>query len=117
MKVKRKTSQNRSGQSKVSPGKLKSNTEKEKVSDLKMDLRLSGQEEKFLEELIKKILQKLNHSDYQPTVSDAIKAIQLKQKLNKTSEVERIFWELIDKIRKEELGKIDSDSQGDQDES
>jgi hypothetical protein len=64
--------------------------------------------ENFLEELIKKILEKLNNNDYQPTVSDAIKAIQLKQKLNKTSEGEKIFWELIDKIRKEELGKMES---------
>lgn len=73
--------------------------------------------ENFLEELIKKILEKLNNSDYQPTVSDAIKAIQVKQKLNKTSDVEKIFWELIDKIRKEELEKMESNSRGEQDES
>jgi len=64
-------------------------------------------EEDFLEELIKKLLKKLNSKDYKPTVSDAIKAIQLKEKLKRTSEAEKIFWELIEKIRKEELGKIE----------
>ncbi|KPL02706.1 MAG: hypothetical protein AMJ90_04995 [candidate division Zixibacteria bacterium SM23_73_2] len=64
-------------------------------------------EEDFLEELIKKLLKKLNNKDYKPTVSDAIKAIQLKEKLKRTSEAEKIFWELIERIRKEELGKIE----------
>lgn len=65
-------------------------------------------EEDFLEKLLKKLLKKLNNKDYKPTVSDAIKAIQLKEKLKKTSEAEKIFWELIEKIRLEELGKIES---------
>ena len=65
-------------------------------------------EEDFLEKLLKKLLKKLNNKDYKPTVSDAIKAIQLKEKLKKTSEAEKIFWELIERIRKKELGKIES---------
>lgn len=65
-------------------------------------------EEDFLEKLLKKLLKKLNNKDYKPTVSDAIKAIQLKEKLKKTSEAEKIFWELIEKIRLEELGKIEN---------
>ena len=64
--------------------------------------------EKFLENLIKKVLRKLNSKDYQPKVSDALKAIQLKHKLKKTSEAEKIFWELIEKIRKEELRRLNN---------
>lgn len=69
--------------------------------------RLNGnQAEEFLEKLIKKVLKRINSKDYQPKVSDALKAIQLKQKLKKTSEAEKIFWELIEKIRKEELQRL-----------
>ena len=64
--------------------------------------------EEFLENLIKKVLRKLNSKDYQPKVSDALKAIQLKHKLKKTSEAEKIFWELIEKIRKEELRRLNN---------
>lgn len=64
--------------------------------------------EEFLEKLIKKVLQKINSKDYQPKVSDALKAIQLKHRLKKTSEAEKIFWELIEKIRKEELKKLNN---------
>jgi hypothetical protein len=64
--------------------------------------------EEFLEKLIKKVLKKINSKDYQPKVSDALKAIQLKHKLKRTSEAEKIFWELIEKIRKEELKKLNN---------
>ena len=64
--------------------------------------------EEFLERLIKKVLHKINSKDYQPKVSDALKAIQLKHRLKKTSEAEKIFWELIEKIRKEELEKLNN---------
>jgi len=67
-----------------------------------------NQVEEFLEKLIKKVLKRINSKDYQPKVSDALKAIQLKQKLKKTSEAEKIFWELIEKIRKEELQRLNS---------
>ncbi len=71
--------------------------------------RLDGnQAEEFLEKLIKKVLKRINSKDYQPKVSDALKAIQLKQKLKKTSEAEKIFWELIEKIRKEELQRLNN---------
>ena len=71
--------------------------------------RLDGnQAEEFLEKLIKKVLKRINSKDYQPKVSDALKAIQLKQKLKKTSEAEKIFWGLIEKIRKEELQRLNN---------
>lgn len=67
-----------------------------------------NQIEEFLEKLIKKVLKRVNSKDCQPRVSDALKAIQLKQKLRKTSEAEKIFWELIEKIRKEELQRLNN---------
>lgn len=71
--------------------------------------KLDGnQVEEFLEKLIKKVLKRLNSKDYQPKVSDALKAIQLKQRLKKSSEPEKIFWELIEKIRKEELERLNN---------
>ncbi len=61
-----------------------------------LDLRL-------LELLINKFIEKLEKNGFEPKVQDALKAIQLKQKLAQTSEAEKIFWELIDQLRKEEL--------------
>ncbi len=67
-----------------------------------------NQIEEFLEKLIKKVLKRMNSKDCRPKVSDALKAIQLKQKLRKTSEAEKIFWELIENIRKEELQRLNN---------
>jgi hypothetical protein len=64
--------------------------------------------EEFLEKLIKRILKKINSKDYQPKVSDALKAIQLKHKLKKTSDAEKIFWELIERIRRDELKRLNN---------
>lgn len=63
-------------------------------------------EEKFLEELIRCLLKKLKSGKYQVKVADAIRAIELKQKMrskDKKKSMEKVFWELIDQIRKEEL--------------
>jgi len=58
---------------------------------------------RLLEMLINKFIEKLEKNGFEPKVQDALKAIQLKQKLAQTSEAEKIFWELIDQLRKEEL--------------
>ena len=71
---------------------------KKAVSQQISDLRL-------LELLINKFIEKLEKNGFEPKVQDALKAIQLKQKLAQTSEAERIFWELIDQLKKEELDK------------
>jgi hypothetical protein len=70
---------------------------KKAVSQQVSDLRL-------LELLINKFIEKVEKNGFEPRVQDALKAIQLKQKLAKTSEAEKIFWELIDQLKKEELG-------------
>lgn len=74
---------------------------KKAVSHQISDLRL-------LELLISKFIEKLEKNGFEPKVQDALKAIQLKQKLAQTSEAEKIFWELIDQLKKEELGQGDS---------
>ena len=58
----------------------------------------------LLEMLINEFIEKLKKNGFELKVQDVLKAIQLKQKLAKTSEAEKIFWELIDQLRKEELG-------------
>ena len=58
----------------------------------------------LLDMLIQKIIKKLEDNSYEPKVQDALKAIQLKQKLAQTSEAEKTFWQLIDDIRRQELG-------------
>lgn len=77
--------------------KIKSKSSSKKAdSQTISDLRL-------LELLINKFIEKLEKNGFEPKVQDALKAIQLKQKLAQTSEAEKIFWELIDQLRKEEL--------------
>jgi hypothetical protein len=71
---------------------------KKAVSQQISDLRL-------LELLINKFIEKLEKNGFEPKVQDALKAIQLKQKLAQTSEAEKIFWELIGQLKKEELDK------------
>ena len=69
---------------------------------------------KFLEILIDKIIKKLEDDSFEPKIRDALKAIQLKQEVVKTSEVERsethraekIFWQEIESIRREVLPKL-----------
>ena len=69
---------------------------------------------KFLKTLIDKLIKRLEEDSYKPKVQDALKAIQLQQKVAKTSEVERsethraekIFWQEIEAIRNEELPKL-----------
>ena len=61
---------------------------------------------KFLETLIDKLIKRLDEDSYKPRVQDALKAIQLKQKVAKTSEGEKAFWDMIEEVRQEELPKM-----------
>lgn len=71
---------------------------KKGVSQQISDLRL-------LELLISRFIEKVEKNGFEPKVQDALKAIQLKQELAQTSAAEKIFWELIGQLKKEELGK------------
>jgi hypothetical protein len=68
---------------------------------------LNQSEEKFLEEFIRCVLKKLRSGKYQVKMADAIRAIELRENIRSKGRKskEKIFWELIDQIRKEELPK------------
>ena len=61
---------------------------------------------KFLKTLIDKLIKRLEDDSYKPKVQDALKAIQLQQKVAKKSEAEKFFWDEIEAIRQEELPKL-----------
>ena len=81
--------------------------EKKGKKDAVVSSELGNQdEEKFLEELISNLLKKVKSGKHKVKVAEALKAIELKQKMRSKSQrksKEKIFWELIDQIRKEEL--------------
>jgi hypothetical protein len=60
---------------------------------------------KLLDTLIHKIIEGLDNDSCQPKIRDALKAIQLREKVAKTSEAEQIFWAMIDDIKKEEYSE------------
>jgi phenylalanyl-tRNA synthetase alpha subunit len=61
---------------------------------------------KLVEILIDKIIKRLEENSFEPKVQDALKAIQLRQKLVKTSQAEEMFWQALDDISQSEQLKI-----------
>ena len=61
---------------------------------------------KFIDLLIDKSIKRLQSKSYKPKIQDALRAIRLKDKVFQTSEAEKIFWELIEGIREEELPRL-----------
>jgi|GEM_PF-886459 len=57
---------------------------------------------KLLDALVDKIMQSIDDNSCIPKVGDALKAIQLREKVAKNSEGEQIFWQMIEDIRAEE---------------
>ncbi|MGB7063001.1 MAG: hypothetical protein WBF13_11700, partial [Candidatus Zixiibacteriota bacterium] len=70
------------------------------------DEEQSSTQLKFLKTLIDKLIKRLEEDSYKPKVQDALKAIQLQQKVAKTSEAEKFFWQEIEAIRNDELPKL-----------
>jgi hypothetical protein len=62
---------------------------------------------KLLDALVDRIIEDLKDNSCQPNVRDALKAIQLREKVAKTSDAERIFWNMIDDIKREEFAGSD----------
>jgi hypothetical protein len=75
-----------------------------KVVDPESCRREEPKDLRLLEILIDKSIKRLEEDSCEPKIRDALKAIQLKQKVAKTSEAEKTFWQLIDDLRREELG-------------
>lgn len=61
---------------------------------------------KLLDLLIHDTVKGLQQKSYKPRIQDALKAIQLRGKVAKASEGEKIFWDMIEEIREEELPKM-----------
>jgi hypothetical protein len=103
---------------KIKRGRRKKTTIKAQNSSRKVSNREHISDLELLEMLIKKIIEKLEKNSCEAKVQDALKAIQLRQKLtlnsntslssrkNRICEAEKMFWEMIDEIRKEELSKL-----------
>lgn len=60
---------------------------------------------KFLDILIEKSIKRMEEESFKPKIRDGLKAILLKQKVAKTAEGEKFFWELIDGISRDELSR------------
>jgi hypothetical protein len=102
---------------KTKRGSKKKASLKAQNSGRKISKRKHISDLELLEMLIKRIIEKLEKNSCEAKVQDALKAIQLKQKLtldsntslssskNRICEAEKMFWEMIDEIRKEELSK------------
>lgn len=65
---------------------------KRKLSDLEI-----------LEDLKERLYQAIINNDAQPKVGDLLKVIEMKNKLSVSGKAEKKFWDLINKIREEEL--------------
>jgi len=73
---------------------------------------------KLPDTLIERCIKRLKDKSYEPRIRDALKAIQLKQEVVKTSELERsethraekFFWQEIEAIRRDELPRLHPES-------
>ncbi|KPL03523.1 MAG: hypothetical protein AMJ73_06710 [candidate division Zixibacteria bacterium SM1_73] len=81
-------------------------TEDKKVVDPEFCPTKQPNDLKLLELLIDESVKRLENNSCEPKIQDALKAIHLKQKVAKTSEAEKIFWQQIEEIRREELPKL-----------
>jgi hypothetical protein len=78
----------------------------EKVVNSESSRREERKALKLVEILIDKIIKRLEENSFEPKVQDALKAIQLRQKLVKTSEAEEMFLQAIDDISQSEQLRI-----------
>lgn len=56
---------------------------------------------KFIDLLVEKSIKRLESDSYKPRIQDALLAIRLKDKVFKTSEGEKTFWNSIEEMRRE----------------
>ena len=82
------------------------NSDCETIVDPESSRREDTKHSKLLDMLIERCIKRLEDKAYKPRIRDALKAIQLKQEVVKTSESEKIFWELIESIRRDELKRL-----------
>ncbi|MCP4703143.1 MAG: hypothetical protein GY865_00915 [candidate division Zixibacteria bacterium] len=76
---------------------MKPNTDKKDVNKTD-DLEI-------LEDLKREIYDAIKSNEPQPKVGDLLKVIELKRKLSVDGKGEKKFWDMVNKIRSEELNK------------
>lgn len=62
----------------------------------------------MLEDLLERIHEHLKGEDFQPKLADFLKVLEMKYKLKLTDDGKEKILEIIDRVRKEELGKADT---------
>jgi hypothetical protein len=77
--------------------------EKDPLLKLPPGMREGSKRLELLEILVDKIIKGLEDDSCRPRVRDALTAIQLMEKVAKSSQSEDIFWQMIDDIRKSEM--------------
>ena len=82
------------------------NSDDDEILDPELRSAKHPQDLKLLEILIDKTIKTLEENSFRPKVRDALKAIQLKEKVAKKSKAEKTFWDEIESIRREELPKL-----------
>jgi hypothetical protein len=61
----------------------------------------------MLEDLLERIHEHLKGEEFAPKLADFLKVLEMKYKLKLTDDGKEKILEIIDKVRKEELGKAD----------
>jgi ribosomal protein L30/L7E len=84
------------------------NTENEKVESSASDESAASKDLKLIQKIIDKGSQMLEDESYFPRIQDILKAIQLREKVNKMVKEEdsKAFWDMIEEVRQEELPKM-----------
>jgi hypothetical protein len=83
-------------------------TENKEIEAPESDQSDSSKDLEFIEKLIDKVSQMLEDDSFEPRIQDALKAIQLKEKVVKAvkAEEQKAFWDMIEEVRQEELPKL-----------
>jgi hypothetical protein len=72
-----------------------------------MDETIKKDDLDILEDLRNKLYEAINMNESQTKVGDLLKVIELKRKLSVEGKGEKRFWDMVNKIRQEELTKAE----------
>jgi len=91
----------------------KDDSENEEIETPESDQSNGSKDLEFIEKLIDKARQMLEDDSFEPRIQDALKAIQLREKVVKAvkEEEQKAFWDMIEEVRQEELPKLYPESE------
>jgi len=83
-------------------------TQNKEIESPESDQSDSSKDLEFIKKLIDKASQMLEDDSFVPRIQDALKAIQLREKVVKAvkEEEQKAFWDMIEEVRQEELPKM-----------